>query len=230
MHDNPRFEANEDGANRQLPEGVVARGSLRLNPSAPVVTPAGGAQPGAAPAAPVPAVAPAGAAPATPPAGAVPAAAPTGEDGFPFQVTKAILDRGESRFRISCQPCHGPLGDGNGMIVQRGFRRPPSWHEERLRKAPSSHFYDVMTNGFGAMPSYSDQLTPEDRWKVAAYLRVLQLSQRAEFALLPDAEKREVEKVGGVRTAPATPASGARPAPAATPAPRSAPTSGGHGN
>ena len=177
MHDNPRFEANEDGANRQLPEGTVARGSLALNPSAPKVT---------AQAAPGSAATPGGAVGVTAPA------AITGEDGFPFQITKEILDRGESRFNISCLPCHGKLGDGNGMIVQRGFRRPPSYHEPRLKTAPSSYFYDVMTNGFGAMSSYSDQLTPEDRWKVAAYIRVLQLSQRANVAELSEEDKKKI--------------------------------------
>ncbi|MFN0109156.1 MAG: c-type cytochrome [Blastocatellia bacterium] len=175
MHDNPRYEANEDGANRQLPEGAVARGSLDLNPSAPKVSQVN-ATPGAG-----------GAAGATVPA------AVTGEDGFPFKITKDILDRGESRFNISCLPCHGKLGDGNGMIVQRGFRRPPSYHDPRLKAAPSSYFYDVMTNGFGAMSSYSDQLTPEDRWKVAAYIRALQLSQHANIAELNEQQKKEFD-------------------------------------
>jgi len=190
MHDNPRYEAYEDGANRQLPEGTVARGSLDLNPSAPKVTlqqVAANGQAAVAAGQPSP----------------TPVAIPTGEDGFPFQLSenseerkaqlKAILDRGESRFNISCLPCHGKLGDGNGMIVQRGFRRPPSYHEERLQKAPSSYFYDVMTNGFGAMSSYSDQLTPEDRWKVVAYIRALQLSQRATLADLGEGVKSDVE-------------------------------------
>lgn len=176
MHDNPRYEANEDGANRQLPEGAVARGSLDLNPSAPKVSQ-------------VNATSGAGGA-----AGATVPAVVTGEDGFPFKITKDILDRGESRFNISCLPCHGKLGDGNGMIVQRGFRRPPSYHDPRLKAAPSSHFYDVMTNGFGAMSNYADQLTPEDRWKVAAYIRVLQLSQRANAAELNEHDKAEIQK------------------------------------
>jgi mono/diheme cytochrome c family protein len=186
MHDNPRFEANEDGANRQLPDGTVARGSLDLNPSAPKVTQVTATPGGAA----------AGGAVTAPPA-------ITGEDGFPFKLSEnaderkaqmiAILDRGESRFNISCLPCHGKLGDGNGMIVQRGFRRPPSYHDPRLKAAPSSYFYDVMTNGFGAMSSYSDQLTPEDRWKVVAYIRALQLSQRANVAELADTDKKKID-------------------------------------
>jgi mono/diheme cytochrome c family protein len=185
MHDNPKFKPYRDGSIRQLPEGTVARGSLELNPSAPKV--------GAAPAQPQTA----GAATTT---GTQPGAAstaaqpvPAGEDGFPFKVTKEILDRGESRYNISCLPCHGKLGDGNGMIALRGFRRPPSYHEERLRKAPSSYLYDVVTNGFGAMSSYADQLTPEDRWKVIAWVRVLQLSQNANFSELSDDDKKKVE-------------------------------------
>lgn len=184
MHDNPRFEANEDGANRQLPDGTVARGSLDLNPSAPKVTQVT-------------------ATPGTAVAGATPVpAAITGEDGFPFKLSEnaeerktqliAILNRGENRFNISCLPCHGKLGDGNGMIVQRGFRRPPSYHDPRLKAAPSSYFYDVMTNGFGAMSSYADQLTPEDRWKVVAYIRALQLSQNANVAELNDTDKKKI--------------------------------------
>lgn len=185
MHDNPRFEAHEDGANRQLPDGTVARGSLDLNPSAPKITQVQSATPGTAA------------------AGATVPAAITGEDGFPFKLSDnaderkkqlmLILNRGESRFNISCLPCHGKLGDGNGMIVQRGFRRPPSYHDPRLKAAPSSYFYDVMTNGFGAMSSYSDQLTPEDRWKVVAYIRALQLSQRANVAELADTDKKKID-------------------------------------
>ena len=165
MHDNPRFEAYEEGSHREIPEGTVARGALDTNPSAPKLDQAA---PAAAPtplAPTVPAV-PTAMAPGMTTgavAAAAPAAVPTGEDGFPFKITKEILDRGQNRYSISCLPCHGALGDGNGMIALRGIRRPPSYHDERLRKAPTSYFYDVLTNGFGAMSSYSDQLTPEDR-------------------------------------------------------------------
>ncbi|MBO0719295.1 MAG: cytochrome c [Blastocatellia bacterium] len=176
MHNNPKFKPYREGANRQLPEGTIARGSLELNPPAPKV---GVAQPQTAQGS----AQPAG-------AGAAAQAIPTGEDGFPFQVTKEILDRGESRFNISCSPCHGKLGDGNGMIALRGFKHPPSYHNDRLRKAPSSYFYDVITNGFGVMPSYADQLTPEDRWKVIAWVRVLQYSQNAAFSELAEKDKK----------------------------------------
>jgi mono/diheme cytochrome c family protein len=173
MHDNPRLEAYEDGANRQLPEGTVARGALTLAVTAPKA-----AVPGQA--------------------------ASVGEDGFPFELSAdaetrkkevgAILDRGESRFNITCSPCHGKLGDGNGMVALRGFRHPPTYHQDRLRKAPTSHFYDVMTNGFGAMPSYAEVVTPEDRWKIIAYIRALQRSQNVNSGELSEDEKKKLEE------------------------------------
>jgi cytochrome c553 len=98
---------------------------------------------------------------------------------FPMPVTEPVMARGRERYDVFCTPCHGPTGEGNGMIVQRGFRQPPSYHEERLREAPVGYFFDVMTNGFGAMQDYRSQLTVEDRWAVAAYIRALQLSQGA---------------------------------------------------
>jgi len=96
---------------------------------------------------------------------------------FPFPVTRAVLDRGQERYNIYCSPCHGFTGDGNGMIVQRGFSRPPSYHIQRLREAPPGHFYDVISNGFGAMYSYASRVEPADRWAIAAYIRVLQAAR-----------------------------------------------------
>lgn len=110
-------------------------------------------------------------------------------DFMPFPVTEDVLVRGRERFNIYCSPCHSRLGDGNGMIPQRGFRRPPSYHIERLRKAPLGYFFDVMTNGFGAMPDYSSQLPPADRWAIVAYIRALQLSQSATKAELPPGQQ-----------------------------------------
>lgn len=104
---------------------------------------------------------------------------------FPMPITAADLDRGQERFNIYCSVCHGRVGDGSGMIVKRGFRRPPSFHDERLRNAPIGYFFDVETNGFGAMPDYASQIPPEDRWRIIAYIRALQLSQRAAFADVP---------------------------------------------
>src|SRR6476469_3900512 len=87
-------------------------------------------------------------------------------DGYPFPVTAAVMNRGQERFNIYCSPCHGRLGDGNGMIPSRGYRRPPSYHTEALRAAKTGHFFDVMTNGFGSMPSYAVQVPVKDRWAI----------------------------------------------------------------
>jgi mono/diheme cytochrome c family protein len=98
---------------------------------------------------------------------------------FPFPVTKEVLDRGQERYQIFCSECHGLTGYGDGMIVRRGYRRPPSYHDDRLRNEPVGHFFDVVTNGWGAMPDYAAQIPPEDRWAIIAYVRALQLSQQA---------------------------------------------------
>lgn len=103
---------------------------------------------------------------------------------LPMPVTKALLLRGHERFDIFCSPCHGKLGDGRGMVVQRGFKPPSSYHVERLRQAPIGYFFDVMTNGFGVMPGYAPQVPAEDRWAIAAYIRALQLSQHYDAAML----------------------------------------------
>jgi len=110
-------------------------------------------------------------------------------DYMPFPVTEEVLARGRERFNIYCSPCHSQLGDGNGMIVQRGFRTPPSYHTERLRKAPLGYFFDVMTNGFGAMPEYATQIPPRDRWAIVSYVRALQLSQNAAVADVPQGQE-----------------------------------------
>jgi len=101
-------------------------------------------------------------------------------DQFPFAITEKDLARGRERFNIFCSPCHSQLGDGNGMIVQRGFKKPPSYFDPRLMKAPAGHFFNVMTNGWGAMGDYSAQVPVADRWRIAAYIRALQLSQTAK--------------------------------------------------
>ena len=97
----------------------------------------------------------------------------------PLPVTLQLLHRGQERFNIYCAPCHSPVGDGDGMVVRRGFPSPPSYHIDRLRNAPDRHFFDVMTNGYGVMRPYSDRVAPEDRWAIVAYIRALQLSQYA---------------------------------------------------
>jgi mono/diheme cytochrome c family protein len=104
---------------------------------------------------------------------------------MPFPATEEVLKRGEQRYNIYCAPCHSRTGDGNGMIVQRGYRRPPSYHTDRLRNMPLGHFFDVITNGFGSMPDYAAQVAPRDRWAIVAYIRALQLSQQAPRSLVP---------------------------------------------
>lgn len=100
-------------------------------------------------------------------------------DYFPIQITKADVARGQERFNIYCSPCHGRLGNGHGMVVSRGLRQPPDYLDPRLENAPVGHFFDVMTNGYGAMYSYASRVAPDDRWRIAAYIRALQLSQDA---------------------------------------------------
>jgi len=105
---------------------------------------------------------------------------------MPFPVTKEVLVRGRERYNIYCAPCHSRLGDGNGFIPSRGFaRKPPSYHTQRLQKAPLGYFYDVITSGFGTMPDYASQIPPRDRWNIVAYVRALQLSQNATKADVP---------------------------------------------
>lgn len=124
----------------------------------------------------------------------------TGRDGdalsesFPFPVTEGVLARGRERYNIYCTPCHARTGEGNGMIVQRGYKQPPSFHEERLRAMPAGYFFHVMTNGYVTMPSYSLQVGAEDRWAIAAYVKALQLSRHANVADLSADEKIRLEK------------------------------------
>ena len=106
-------------------------------------------------------------------------------DTLPFSVTRQLLARGQERFNIYCTPCHSALGDGNGTVVQRGYKRPTSLHDARLKAAPIGYFYDVITNGFGQMPDYAAQVAPPDRWAIAAYIRALQLSQGATVDDVP---------------------------------------------
>jgi hypothetical protein len=115
---------------------------------------------------------------------------------FPFPVTMDVLRRGQQRFNIYCTPCHDRTGAGLGMVVRRGLRRPPSFHIDRLRESPPGYFYDVIANGFGAMPDYAAPIQPQDRWAIVAYIRVLQRSQHATLADVPAGNRAEL---GGVR-------------------------------
>ena len=113
---------------------------------------------------------------------------------IPVAIDMKLLQRGQDRYRIYCTPCHGQVGRGDGMIVRRGYRQPPSFHLNRLRDVPIGHFYDVMTNGFGAMPDYRAQIAPRDRWAIAAYVRALQLSQHAPADAFPEEERQKLSK------------------------------------
>jgi hypothetical protein len=120
-----------------------------------------------------------------------------GSGKYPFEITEDVLHRGQERFNIHCSVCHGYLGDGRGMVVQRGFTQPPSFHEPRLRDVePDQHYYDVISNGWGAMYSYGDRLSPSDRWAIIAYIRALQISQHAppELAAAVPAKPNAPEK------------------------------------
>jgi len=123
-------------------------------------------------------------------------AVPKDSNAFPLPLTKELLQRGQERYGIFCAPCHGAAGNGLGMVAIRGMKHPPSFHDDRLRAEPNGYLYDVVTNGFGAMYSYSAQIPPRDRWAVIAYVRALQLSRNAPVNELP-AGLREKLMVGG---------------------------------
>jgi hypothetical protein len=112
---------------------------------------------------------------------------------LPVPLSRELLERGRERFEIYCAVCHGRTGEGNGMIVQRGFPPPPSYHIDRLRQAPIGHFYDVITQGYGIMYSYAGRVEPSDRWAISAYIRALQLSQSTRVGDLTSAERRQLE-------------------------------------
>jgi len=113
---------------------------------------------------------------------------------FPMAVTADVMARGQERYDVFCAPCHGRTGVGNGMIVQRGFRQPPSYGEQRLREAPAGYYFDVMTNGFGAMQDYAAQVPVADRWAIVAYIRALQLSMNATVADVPADRRSDLDR------------------------------------
>lgn len=114
-------------------------------------------------------------------------------ESFPFPVTREVLLRGQERYNIFCSPCHDRAGTGNGMVVQRGFKKPVSYHDPRLRASPPGYFYAAIKNGFGQMPSYADQIPVQDRWAIIAYIRALQLSQNATLEDVPAEERAALE-------------------------------------
>jgi mono/diheme cytochrome c family protein len=141
-------------------------------------------------------------------------------DAFPFAIAHADLQRGQQRFNIYCTPCHGRLGDGNGMVVQRGYRQAASFHQDRLRQERVGYFYDVITNGFGAMPDYAAQIPVRDRWLIVAYIRTLQLSQHATVDDVPAGSRADLDAAPGAASQTGTvpaPASSAGSPPVARP-------------
>jgi mono/diheme cytochrome c family protein len=177
MQDQPRYKAyrqsdffGDNRSARNLPDGTIPRGQLRAdkalytgkkenpdpNPVVQTVVDSTG--------------------------NTLIASFPNDIDEFPVPVTKELLDRGEQRYKVFCIVCHGPVGNGDGMIVRRGFSKPPTYNDDRLIKAPVGHFYDVITNGQGKMNSYASQIPVADRWAIVSYIRALQLSQRPNDA------------------------------------------------
>jgi mono/diheme cytochrome c family protein len=134
----------------------------------------------------------------------------TGRDGnvfvqrMPLEATLELVQRGQERYNVFCAPCHARTGEGDGPIVQRGMKQPPSFHSERLRQQPDGYFYDVITNGFGAMQDYASQIAPADRWAVVAYLRALQLSRSTTVDDVPEAERERLEGVAPAEGGPTT--------------------------
>jgi mono/diheme cytochrome c family protein len=115
-------------------------------------------------------------------------------DKFPFPITQADIERGRQRFNIYCTPCHDYTGNGQGMIVQRGFPPPPSFHIQSLRDAPAGHFYQVITNGYGVMYSYAARVEPADRWRIVAYIRALQMSEHAAVSDVPESDRSKLSQ------------------------------------
>lgn len=146
---------------------------------------------------------------------------------LPMPVTPQLMERGQQRFNIYCSPCHGEAGDGNGMIVQRGYKHPPSYHIDRLRRAPIGYFFDVATNGFGAMPDYSEQVPVADRWAIAAYIRALQLSQHATQADVPPGTQIANAPPPGILVMPPYDTQAATTTASTPPPPPTAPAKGG---
>lgn len=174
---------NDGLSSRPHVEGTVPRGFLKADSEYFTGKKAGRSTNAAAPAAPAGSQpSPAGSTTSTgaaTPSGA--AAYPDDVEVFPLPVTKEMVVRGKERYEIFCSACHGPTGDGDGMIVRRGFRRAASFNDDRLRQAPVGHFFDAITNGWGAMPSYAPQVPVQDRWAIIAYIRALQLKNEMQI-------------------------------------------------
>jgi mono/diheme cytochrome c family protein len=177
MQDQPRYKAykksdffSDNKAMRDLPEGTVARGQLRADKVFYT-----GKKENADPNAQVEST-------TSPSGNMLVSSFPNDIEKIPVPVTQELLDRGEQRYKVFCIVCHGPVGNGDGMVVRRGYPQPPTYNDDRLRNAPDGHFFDVMTNGWGKMSSYASQIPPADRWAIVAYIRALQLSQNPSGA------------------------------------------------
>jgi mono/diheme cytochrome c family protein len=224
MQDQPRYKYYKksdffrDGrASRDLPEGTVSRGNLRddkafytgkiENPSAGASAAGGATGAGTA---------------ATTQTGTdangntVVTTFPDAIAKIPVPVTKELIDRGQERYNIYCIVCHGPVGNGDGMIVRRGYPKPPTYNDDRLRNAPDGHFFDVITNGWGKMNSYAHQIPVADRWAIVAYIRALQVSQNPNANATMTTGGQANGQAGGQTNANA-------PRPAASPATSNAP-------
>lgn len=123
-------------------------------------------------------------------------------DAFPFAVSHADMQRGQQRYNVFCAPCHGQLGDGNGMVVQRGLRQAATYHQDRLREERIGYFFDVVTNGFGAMQGYAEQVPVRDRWLIAAYIRALQFSQQAPLDVVRPGDRPRLDQTPDEQLAP----------------------------
>jgi mono/diheme cytochrome c family protein len=121
---------------------------------------------------------------------------------FPFEISHSDIQRGQQRYNVFCAPCHGQLGDGNGMVVQRGLRQAATYHQDRLREEPAGYFFDVITNGFGAMQGYAEQVPVRDRWLIAAYIRALQFSQQAPLDAVRPGDRPRLDQTPAEQLAP----------------------------
>ena len=184
MQDQPRYKAykksdffSDNRASRDLPEGTVPRGFLREDKAFYTGKTEAGQNAAAANPATTPTLDASGNTLVTDFSGLV--------NEFPVPVTKELIDRGEQRYKVFCIVCHGPVGNGDGMIVRRGFSKPPTYNDDRLRTAPVGHFFNVITVGQGKMSSYASQIPVADRWAIVSYIRALQISQNPNGANIP---------------------------------------------
>ena len=214
MQDQPRYKAYKQSdffpdkrASRDLPNGTVPQGQLRENKA--LYT---GKKENADPNAQVQTT--------TDPSGnTLISSFPNDIEEFPVPVTEELINRGEERYKVFCVVCHGPVGNGDGMIVRRGFTKPPTYNDDRLRNAPVGHFFDVITNGQGRMNSYASQIPVADRWAIVAYIRALQISQNPNGTMKP-------LPMTNSNTNTTTPRPAASPTPAARPAANTTTTGG----